>query len=55
MYNIVYVCRCFGIFLLNGKFRKIGNLFINYIYIKCRYIIFYLIKVVYGILGEDIV
>lgn len=55
MYNIVYVCICFGIFLLNGKFRKIGNSFINDIYIKRRYIISYLIKVAYGTPGEDIV
>lgn len=51
MYNIVYVCKCLGIISL----RKIGNSFINDIYIKRRYIISYLIKVAYGTPGEDIV
>lgn len=37
------------------QLRKIGNSFINDIYIKRRYIISYLIKVAYGTPGEDIV
>lgn len=37
------------------QLRKIGNSFINDIYIKRRYIISYLIKVASGPLGEDIV